>query len=103
LADVRDAFASTQPVVEITLRRDRIARRGVSIQAVVRALQGALGGVDATDLRETDRRTPIRVRFAGYANESLEVALASTIQGIPVSEFVEVKETRAPIEVVRSN
>jgi hypothetical protein len=29
------------------------------------ALSGALGGVTATEFRETDRRTPITVRFAG--------------------------------------
>ncbi|HEY4101939.1 MAG TPA: efflux RND transporter permease subunit [Gemmatimonadales bacterium] len=101
LADVRDAFTGTEPIMEVSLLRDRIARRGLPISAVLNSLQGALGGVQASDLRETDRRTPIRVRYAGSANENLQTALASTVQGVPLGELVSVEETRAPVEVVR--
>ena len=101
LADVQDAFAGTQPIVEVTLLRDRIAQRNISITAVANALKGALGGVPAGDLRETDRRTPIQIRYAGVANESIDAALASTVQGVPVGQLVNIRETRAPIEVVR--
>jgi HAE1 family hydrophobic/amphiphilic exporter-1 len=103
LTDVRDAYASTQPIVEVALARDRIAERGVSIAQVTQALQGALGGVRASELRETDRRRPITVRFAGAANEDLQAALATPIGGVPVGQLVSVRETRAPIEVVRVN
>jgi HAE1 family hydrophobic/amphiphilic exporter-1 len=103
LTDVRDAYASTQPIVEVALERDRIAERGVSIAQVTQALQGALGGVRASELRETDRRRPITVRFAGAANEDLQAALATPIRGVPVGQLVSVRETRAPIEVVRVN
>jgi len=101
LADVRDAYSGTQPQVEIELERQRIAERGLSIEAVANALAGGLGGVDASELRETDRRTPIKVRFAGNANEDLGIALATTVGGVPVGQLVAVRETRAPIEVVR--
>jgi HAE1 family hydrophobic/amphiphilic exporter-1 len=103
LADVRDAFAGTQDVIEVTLERQRIALRGISIEDVIAALSGALGGISATDFRETDRRTPITVRFAGSANEDLNAALATTVGGIPVGELVQIHETRAPIEMVRVN
>jgi HAE1 family hydrophobic/amphiphilic exporter-1 len=101
LTDIRDAYASTQPIVEVTLERERIAQRGISIAQITSAIQGALGGVKASELRETDRRTPITVRFAGTANEDLDIALATPINGVPVSQLVKVRETRAPIEVVR--
>jgi HAE1 family hydrophobic/amphiphilic exporter-1 len=101
LADVRDAYSGTQPQIEIGLERQRIAERGLSIEAVANALAGGLGGADASELRETDRRTPIRVRFAGNANEDLAVALTTTVGGVPVGQLVSVTETRAPIEVVR--
>src|SRR5690606_9514597 len=101
LSDVRDAYASTQPQIEVQLERQRLAERGISVQTVQRALAGGLGGVDASELRETDRRTPIRVRFAGSANEDLAAALATPVNGVPVGQLVSVKETRAPIEVVR--
>lgn len=101
LADVRDAQEGMQPLVEVTLARDRIAERGLSIQAVSNAVAGGLGGVSATELRETDRRTPISVRYAGSANEDLAEALKAVVGGVPVSQLVRVSEVRAPVEVVR--
>jgi HAE1 family hydrophobic/amphiphilic exporter-1 len=103
LSDVRDAFATTQPIIEIGLARQRIAEQGLTVDMVANALAGGLGGVGASELRETDRRTPITVRFAGSANEDLETALQIQVRGIPVAQLVEVRETRAPIEVVRVN
>jgi hydrophobic/amphiphilic exporter-1 (mainly G- bacteria), HAE1 family len=101
LSDVRDAQEGMQPVVEVTLARDRIAERGLSIQAVANALAGGLGGVSATELRETDRRTPISVRYAGSANEDLAEAMNAVVGGVPVSQLVRAEEVRAPVEVVR--
>ena len=101
LSDVRDAQEGTQPVVEVTLARERIAERGLTIQSVANALAGGLGGVSATELRETDRRTPITVRYAGSANEDLAEALNAVVGGVPVSQLVYATEVRAPVEVVR--
>jgi len=101
LADVRGAYGGTQPIVEVTLERERLAQRGIAASTVVNALSGGLGGVSASELRETDRRTPISVRFGGTANEDLQAALATPVDGIPVGQLVSYRETRAPIEVVR--
>jgi HAE1 family hydrophobic/amphiphilic exporter-1 len=103
LTDVRDAFSTTQPTVEVTLERGRIAEHGLSVERVADVLSGGLGGVASGEFRETDRRTPITVRFAGNANEDLATALATPIDGIPVGQLVSVRETRAPVEVVRIN
>ena len=101
LSDVREAQEGMQPVVEVTLQRQRIAERGLTIQSVSDAVAGGLGGVSATELRETDRRTPISVRYTGSKNEDLAEALNSVVGGIPVSQLVEAREVRAPVEVVR--
>ena len=101
LADVRDAYGGTQPIVEVTLERERLAQRGIAANTVVDALSGGLGGVPASELRETDRRTPIAVRFGGMANEDLTAALATPVDGVPVGQLVTYRETHAPIEVVR--
>jgi HAE1 family hydrophobic/amphiphilic exporter-1 len=103
LADVRSAYSTTQPTIEVTLERERIARYGLTVDAVANALAGGLGGVASGEFRETDRRTPITVRFAGNANEDLATALATPIRGVPVGQLVSVKEVRAPVEVVRMN
>jgi HAE1 family hydrophobic/amphiphilic exporter-1 len=101
LSDVRNAFATTQPVIEIQSERDRIAQHGLTPSGVAAAMSGALGGLSAGDLRQTDRRTPINVRYAGDDNENLEAGLATAVNGVPVSQLVSVEEARAPIEVVR--
>ncbi|MBM4185861.1 MAG: efflux RND transporter permease subunit [Gemmatimonadetes bacterium] len=103
LTDVRDAFASTQPTVEIGIDREQIARLGVTATQISNALAGGLGGVASGDFRETDRRTPIRVRFSGTSNEDLATTLATPIRGVPLGQLVQVKDIRAPIEVVRIN
>jgi HAE1 family hydrophobic/amphiphilic exporter-1 len=103
LTDVRDAYAATQPLIEVELERELLVDRGISINAVSSALAGGLGGVAANDFRETDRRTPITVRFAGAANEDLEVALQARVGGVPLANLVRWKEVRAPLEVVRVN
>lgn len=103
LTDVRDAYASTQPVIEVSLLRPRLALYGITPAQVSSALQGALGGVGATDLRQTDRRTPITVRYAGLQNEDLATAMLTPIKGVPIEQLVTVKEVRAPLEVVRIN
>ncbi|HMV32312.1 MAG TPA: efflux RND transporter permease subunit, partial [Gemmatimonadales bacterium] len=103
LTDVRDAYAGTQPVVELALERERLALRGISVDQVASTIAGGLSGVAASELRETDRRTTIRVRYAGSASEDLATALAATVQGIPVSQLVSVREVRDPVEVVRVN
>ena len=101
LADVRDPNGGTQPVVEVTLLRDLLAERGISVDAVANALAGGLGGVASSDFRETDRRTPISVRFGGIKNEDLGEAMATPVKGIPISQLVRTQERQAPIEVVR--
>src|ERR1041385_7985672 len=103
LADVRDAYSGTQPTVEVSLERQRIAQYGLSVDAGATALAGGLGGVASGESRETDRRTPITVRFAGNANEDLATALVTPVRGIPVGQLVSVREMRAPVEVVRIN
>ncbi|HEX7121680.1 MAG TPA: efflux RND transporter permease subunit, partial [Gemmatimonadaceae bacterium] len=55
----------------------------------------------ASELRETDRRTPIVVRYTGEAHEDLAEALAAVVDGVPVSQLVYTRETQAPVEVVR--
>ncbi len=101
LADVRLQGAGTRPAVEIELRRARIAERGVAPEAVAAALAGGLRGIPASELRETERRTPIMVRLAGAAHQNLEAALATSVGGVPVGQLVQVTETQAPAELVR--
>ncbi|MBL8958417.1 MAG: efflux RND transporter permease subunit, partial [Gemmatimonadetes bacterium] len=88
LTDVRSSQQGSAPVVEVALERARMAERGVSVDEVSNALAGGLGGVESSELRETDRRTQIRVRYQGESNEDLSTALNTVVRGTPVQEFV---------------
>jgi HAE1 family hydrophobic/amphiphilic exporter-1 len=101
LSDVRAAYAATQPVIEVQLERERLVERNIRPDQVLNALRGGLGGVDASEYRETDRRTPIKVRYSGLSNEDLGTAMNTMVQGIPVGNLVTWRETTAPLEVVR--
>ncbi|HKS04771.1 MAG TPA: efflux RND transporter permease subunit [Gemmatimonadaceae bacterium] len=101
LSDVRAAFAATQPIIEVQLERERLVERNINPTAVIDALRGGLGGVSASEFRETDRRTPIKVRYSGLSNEDLATAMNTLVAGIPVGNLVTSKETSAPLEVVR--
>ena len=101
LSDVRNAFATTQPVIEIQSERDRIAEHGLTPGGVAAAMSGALGGLAAGDLRadrspHADHRALSRVgergprRRAGHVRRR-DAGLAARA----------VRETRAPVEVVR--
>ncbi len=103
LSEVQNAFRETQAMIEIAIRRDRLARHNIAPNRVASAMQGALGGVAARDLQDTDHHTPIRIRYAGAASENLEVALQTTINRIPVADLVTVHELQVPIAVVRVN
>lgn len=103
LRDVGFSYEETQPAIEVGLQRERMARYGVSPSQVANLLKGALGGVAAQDLKETGRRTPIRVRYTGRDNEDLNTALNATINGVPVGEFITVREVQVPIALVRVN
>jgi HAE1 family hydrophobic/amphiphilic exporter-1 len=41
------------------------------------------------------------VRYVGARNEQLETALQTPVRGVPLGQLVQVRETRAPLEVVR--
>ncbi len=72
LADVRDAYAGTQPMVEITLERERIAQRGLVDRrgGATPSPAGSAASRRASCARPTAAR-PITVRYAGSGNEDL--------------------------------
>jgi HAE1 family hydrophobic/amphiphilic exporter-1 len=101
LLDVREAGEGRRTQLELSLLRDWLAQRGITPELVGGVLTGAIGGLDATDLRETDRRVPIRLRLGAADGAALDRALATTVRGVPLGQLVEVREVQAPVEVLR--
>lgn len=101
LADARLQAAGSRVAFEIALRRDRMADLGATPEAVAQVLAGGLRGIPASELRETERRTPIVVRLAGASHQDLRAALATPVNGVPLEQLVQVREVQAPVELVR--
>ena len=100
VVDVDDSVETTSPRIRLTVDRARAGQLGVSQQAVTDTLQAALGGYDATWLRDGRERYPIPVRLELPVAEKrdVEALLSLTVTGtggvrVPVGEIVRVEES----------
>lgn len=95
-----------KPYLEINLRRDQLARYGLSVEKVQNTIAAALGGVEVTRSIEGRERYPIRVRYQRERRDDIESmyeTLISAANGaqIPLSEVAEITYTRGP-QMIRS-
>ncbi|HQK37419.1 MAG TPA: efflux RND transporter permease subunit, partial [Bacteroidales bacterium] len=94
------------PYIEIKLKREAIARYGMTISDVQEALQSAVGGMGLTTTVEGRERFPVRVRYARELRntpEELEKILVPSMTGVqvPLGELAEMHYTRGP-QMIRS-
>jgi len=87
--------------IDITIRRDAIARYGVSIDDVNGIIESALGGVAVTSTIEGRRRFNVNVRFAqDYRNNMKDIKkilVQSPVSGpIPLSAIADIAVVEGP-------
>jgi Cu(I)/Ag(I) efflux system membrane protein CusA/SilA len=90
-----------KPYLELKIKRDVIARYGLTVQDLQMTLSSAIGGMSLSTTVEGRERFQIRVRYAReYRDdpESLKAILIPTPSGVqvPLGELVEVTYTRGP-------
>lgn len=90
-----------KPYLELKIKRQIIARYGLTVKGLQTTLASAIGGMTLTTTVEGRERFPIRVRYAReYRDdpESLKSILIPTPSGVqvPLGELVEVTYTRGP-------
>jgi len=90
-----------KPYLELKIKREIIARYGLTIKGLQTILASAIGGMTLSTTIEGRERFPIRVRYAReYRDgpESLKAILIPTPAGVqvPLGELVEVTYTRGP-------
>jgi len=95
-----------KPYLEIKINRSAIARFGLTIQDMQRAINVAIGGMKLTTTVEGRERFPVRVRYAReYRDnpEDLQKVLIPTPSGvqIPLGELAEILYVRGP-QVIKS-
>lgn len=90
-----------KPYLLIDLKREQLARYGLSIASVQEYLQVAIGGIKLSTTVEGRERYPIRVRYPRELRQDpqdLEKILIPTSSGenIPLAELAEIKYQRGP-------
>jgi copper/silver efflux system protein len=87
--------------VDFTIKRDQIARYGLSIQDVEMVIESAIGGANVTTTIEGRERFPVNVRYQRhYRSDINEIrrALISTPGGmqIPISQVADITTSTGP-------
>jgi len=95
-----------KPYLEIEVDRRAIARYGLAVMDVQRAIAASIGGVTVTTTVEGRERYPVRVRYAREQRsgiEDLEQVLIPAMDGamIPLAQVAEIAYVRGP-DMIRS-
>lgn len=95
-----------KPYLEIEIRRESIARYGLTIEDMQTVIGTAIGGMQLTTTVEGRNRFPVRVRYAReYRDnpEDLKNVLIPTPEGVqvPLEELADIKYLRGP-QVIKS-
>ncbi|MBI4484811.1 MAG: efflux RND transporter permease subunit [Acidobacteria bacterium] len=87
--------------VDFTVKRDQIARYGLSIQDVEMVIESAIGGANVTTTIEGRERFPVNVRYQRYYRSDLNEikrTLISTPSGaqIPIAQVADITTSTGP-------
>jgi CzcA family heavy metal efflux pump len=96
------------PAVTIKLRRDAIARHGMSVREVSDAIETAFGGLRVSRILEGEASFDMVVRYDPSVRDSVETiagALITSASGarLPLSALADVRRDRRPNLVTREN
>ena len=97
-----------QPYLDISVDRERLARRGVSAHEVLDFIETAVGGKSATKVYEENRLYDLVVRFPESQRNSpelLDSLIFRTASGtaIPLAELAQVHLSEGPVQISREN
>jgi multidrug efflux pump subunit AcrB len=107
LVDLYNGVPGKDSELRIALDPVRVARLGITPEAVEADARAALFGTEAGSAREADRLIPIRVRFADSVRSRPDVADLLPIVGpqgwAPLSQLGSVRDTAGASELLREN
>ncbi len=107
LVDLYDGVAGADPELRIDLDPARVARLGLTVDAVQSDARAALFGTEAGTARERDRLINIRVRFPDSVRTRPDIAALLPIVGpqgwAPLGQLGTVRDTAGTSELLREN
>jgi Cu(I)/Ag(I) efflux system membrane protein CusA/SilA len=97
-----------KPYIEFKIKREQLARYGISIREVQDVIEMAIGGENLTTTVEGRERYPVRVRYARELRDNIDVlrrVLISTKDGaqIPISQLVDIYFVTGPAMINSEN
>jgi cobalt-zinc-cadmium resistance protein CzcA len=107
--DVRVEQSAGLPVLDITVDKAEIARRGLNLSAVQDVIGTAIGGRDAGTIYEGDRRFKIVVRLPDLVRNDLDilknlpVSLPQAGATVPLGQLASFRTSEGPNQVSREN
>jgi cobalt-zinc-cadmium resistance protein CzcA len=107
--DVRVEQSAGLPVLDITVNKAEIARRGLNLSAVQDVIGTAIGGRDAGIIIEGDRHFQIVVRLTDSTRNDLDilknlpVSLPQAGATVPLGQLAFFKTSEGPNQVSREN
>lgn len=104
-ADISTEQISGQPILQIRIDQDQIARYGISAEAVL-SLVEAVGGTQVGEIVEDQLRFPLTIRLPETLRASPEtiagiMLAAPSGERIPLSRLAEIREVRGPKTISR--
>ncbi|MBN2473967.1 MAG: efflux RND transporter permease subunit [Pirellulales bacterium] len=106
IADLQIEQTTGIPLVQIVLKRECLARYGIKVEEVADLIETALNGVEATDVRETNRVTAVLVRLPEeyrQNEEAIKNLLVDTPSGnrILLSQIADIDKSEGPQTIFR--
>jgi len=97
-----------KPYVEYLIKRDELARFGLSIEDVQQVIETAIGGQNLTTTVEGRERYPIRVRYLREHRDSLEtlasiLIVTSAGERLPISRLADIQVSMGPAMINSEN
>jgi cobalt-zinc-cadmium resistance protein CzcA len=108
IADLQIEQTTGIPQLVILLDRVRLARYGISVAQVAEVVETALNGLEATDVYEEDRVTPVLIRLPESYRNSEEAVCNLLVDApggekIPLCEVAQTFRSQGPQTIFREN
>lgn len=106
--DVSVETTAGLPLLDIRIKRDEIARRGISVGDVQDLIETAIGGQQASTITDGNQRFPLVVRVAAPYRSDPEaigriLVPAPAGQLVPLQEVADIVSTEGPVQLARDN
>jgi cobalt-zinc-cadmium resistance protein CzcA len=106
--DLRVEQTAGQPYITIEIDRKKIARHGINVADIQEIIETAIGGKEATEVFEGERRFGLILRLPEEKRnsfESMSNILVSSPGGarIPLTELAQLSLAEGPVQISREN